>query len=81
MASDHVGEAEESGGSVGKMANDQAVRLAAVLMDEDKVRNFVLAARVNQFLCCVISSIDSLGIRENEAHFLYELDEAGAGIT
>ncbi len=81
VARHHVGEAEEGRGAVGEVADDEPVGLASVLVDEDEVRHLVLAAGVDELLGGVVAAVDALGVGEDEAHLLDELDEAGAGVA
>ncbi len=57
MPHDHVGNGEIGGGPEWQVADDEPVRLAAVLVDHDEVSNVVGAAGLDQLLELVVAAV------------------------
>jgi hypothetical protein len=63
------------------MVWDATVRVAAVLVHDDEVADFVLLARLHYLLRRVAAAVDALGIRHEKPHLLQEHLQPAAGVV
>ncbi len=63
-------EREINGRSVGEMGNDEGVGRSTVFVHHNQIGDVVRSTCFSQFFYDVVSSIDPMGIRENESQFL-----------
>ena len=70
MAKINVIEREINGRSVGEVGNDEGVGRSTVFVHHNQIGDVVRSACLSQFFHDIVSSIDTMGIREDESQFL-----------
>ena len=77
----HVAEAERRGGAVGKMTEDESIGIAAVLVKDDKVCDFVLLARLHYLFGGVAAAVHPLRIWNQKPNLLQKHLQSAAGVV
>ena len=67
----HIGQREVRGGPMWQVAHDEAVWHSAGLVHQDKVSDVVGAACIQQLLHLVVATVDTLAVRQDQAHLLH----------
>ena len=70
MPHNHIAQPEVRRGPVRKVADDEAVGVAAMLVQNDEVSHLIFLAGLNYFLRSVAATIDALGVGHEQAHLL-----------
>ena len=70
MAKIDVVEREINGRPVGEVGDDEGVGSSAVFVHHNQIGDIVRSTCFSQFFNDVVSSIDTMGIREDESQFL-----------
>jgi hypothetical protein len=81
MPENYILQSEIHSGANRQMADNHAVRLPSMLMQNHNICQVFIPGQPNQILYNVSSSVDSFGVGQNDRHFLQKLSKARRGIS
>lgn len=81
MSEDNVLKSKVDGGANRQMADNETVRLAPMLMQEDDISQVFFQPKVDQVFHHVGSPVDPFGVGDDNCHFFEKLEESAGRVA